>query len=95
MAEIKLLLLAIVMVAQLAQAIDDADNTRGLYMMLRNETTGFVSVRQLVIFPTTKSETMAGLSQWNVGLSQCSVNVEIIGYSTMDTVRQTFIGTFK
>ena len=91
MAEIKLLLLAIVLVAQHAQAID---NTKGLYMMLRNETTGFVSARQLVINPTTKSETMAGLSQWNVGLGQCSVNVEIVGYSTMDTVRQTFIGTF-
>ena len=91
MAEMNVKLVILAAVLLVAQTVDAVQETQGLYMLLRNETTRLVSARQLVVSPT-ESETMAGLSSWSVGLGQCSVNVEIVGYSTMDTVRKTFIG---
>ena len=87
------LVMILAAVLLVAQTVDAVQETQGLYMLLRNETTRLVSARQLVVSPTAK--TMAGLSSWSVDLGQCSVNVEIVGYSTMDTVRKTFIGNMS
>ena len=63
-----------------------ARETSGLYMLLRNETTRVVSARQVAV------TSAASLSGWSAKLGQCSLNVEIVGYSTMDSARHTFIG---
>ena len=86
---VKLLFLAAVLLV--AQTIDAVQETQGLYILLRNESTRLVSVRQIVVSPT-ESKTMASLSSWKVDLVQCSEYYEIVAYSTMDTVRKTFIG---
>ena len=91
MAEMNVKFLFLAAVLLVAQTIDAVQETQGLYIFLRNESTGLVSVRQIVVSPT-KSKTMASLSSWKVDLAQSSKAGQIVQYSTMDTVRKTFIG---
>ena len=72
-----------------AWSSDVVRETSGLYILLRNETTRVVSARQVTVTPA------ASLSQWSAELGQCSLNVEIVGYATMDSARHTFIGRDK
>ena len=94
MAEMNVKLLFLAAVLLVAQTIDAVQETQGLYIFLRNESTRLVSVREIVVSPT-ESKTMASLSSWKVDLVQCSEDVQIVTYSTMDTVRKTFIGNMS
>ena len=91
MAEMNVKLLFLAAVLLVAQTIDAVQETQGLYIFLRNESTGLVSAREIVVSPT-ESKTMASLSSWKVDLAQSSKAGQIVQYSTMDTVRKTFIG---
>ena len=94
MAEMNVKLLFLAAVLLVAQTIDAVQETQGLYILLRNESTGLVSARQIVVSPT-ESKTMASLSSWKVDLAQSSKAGQIVQYSTMDTVRKTFIGNMS
>ena len=81
----KLFVLFLLLVVRVGQAASGS----GLYIMLRNETTRMVAVRQITyIEAATKTE----LTSWSVALGQCPVNLEIVSYSAMDTVRHIFVG---
>lgn len=82
----KLLLLVLVAV----HVSEQTDLGDGLYIMLRNETTRFVTVRQ--IGGIGGAAERMGLSSWSVSLEQCSLDTEIVSYSTMDTKRHIFVG---
>ena len=94
MAEMNVKFLFLAAVLLVAQTIDAVQETQGLYIFLRNESTGLVSARQIVVSPT-ESKTMASLSSWKVDLAQSSKAGQIVQYSTMDTVRKTFIGNMS
>jgi len=77
-------LVLLLVVVRVSQAVSGS----GLYIMLRNETTRIVTVRQISCIKDRSSE----LSSWNVALGLCPVNSEIVSYSAMDTKRHIFVG---
>lgn len=84
--EMDLRLLLFVLVAV---RVNQATNGSGLYIMLRNETTRYVAVWQIGDSGEANTDTFSSLT-----LGPCSVNVEIVSYSTMDTKRHIFVGEY-
>ena len=84
MMDLRLLLFALV-----AVRVSQAAAGSGLYIMLRNQTTRYVDVWEIGDTGEASTRTFSSLA-----LGQCSVNVEIVGYSTMDTKRHIFVGKY-
>ena len=83
--DLRLLLFALV-----AVRVSQAAAGSGLYIMLRNQTTRYVDVWEIGNTGEASTRTFSSLA-----LGRCSVNVEIVGYSTMDTKRHIFVGEYS
>ena len=91
------MLLRLLLFALVTAHVCQADLGSGLCIMLRNETTRMVTVRTIgpPHISTWGEDTEVGLSSSSVSLAQCSVDVQIVAYSAMDTKRHIFVGRYK